>query len=1120
MKFRSKIFQAIHTIGRASTFVLLAIFGMMLFHASCTTSELKEKTTMLELLDSEETGIFFSNDISEDLTNNVFTYTNFYNGGGVAIGDVDNDGLVDIYFSANSNTGKLYRNMGNFKFEDITPGSGMDTIPGWKTGVTMVDINQDGYLDIYMCRSGRVKPKYRKNLLFINNGDLTFTEKSEAFGLDDWSTSLHSAFFDYDLDGDLDMYLLNHAMDPVRQVFRNFHDDDIDRFTGDKLYRNEGGKYIEVKEFIGLKRSKLGDGLGLAVSDFNDDLFPDIYISNDFAGRDYLYFNQGDGTFTETALESMEHISYSSMGVDAADIDNDGWQDVFVLDMQSSTNYGRKTNMASMDAEVFNVLVDLNGHHQYMRNTLQLNNGNQTFSDIAPMAGVESTDWSWSPLFVDLDNDGYKDLFVTNGMRKNMNNKDYQSYRDERIEMESKKPNPDYERMMREILDKIPAEKSVNMVFRNKKGVEFENYNTSWGIETPSFSNGCAYVDLDNDGDMDLVVNNIDDEAHIYRNNAYGKNTNHFVKIKLLGPEGNRNGIGAKLKVKTGTLEQYKEQQVSRGYQSNVDFVLHFGLGKANLVDVLQVIWPDGKVNRITNVQVDGVVEVDYENAETIIPDTVKKKLLFTDVTELSDIAYRHTENQYDDFKKELLLPHKMSTFGPALAVGDVNKDGLEDFFVGGAKDQSGAIYLQETNQTFRKSNQKALFLDKFHEDVDASFFDADQDGDIDLYVVSGGNELPAGDTYYQDRLYLNNGKGNFYKVSNALPVMNTSGGVVSPNDVDGDGDIDLFIGGRLTPGQYPKSDRSYLLLNENGKFKDVTQKSEGLINPGMITDALWSDYDSDGQKDLILVGEWMPITIFKNGNGTLTRLKEDDTLKETHGWWFSISEGDVNSDGRMDYILGNLGENYKYKATPENPFRLYSKDFDNNGSLDIVLSYFENDTLYPLRGKQCSSDQIPGLKDKFKNYGSFGASSLEDIYSKDSLQNSELYEAKTFSTSLLLNFEDGFTMKKLPKMAQVSAVFGIVYEDFDNDDHTDLLLAGNLYNSEVETPRGDASSGLFLRGDGKGNFKEVRGYDSGLFIPGDIKKLEFIRLGTSNTSRKGIISSENNGIVRLHVTK
>lgn len=1107
-------------INRITGLTKLLYFTVLIIIFSCSTPK-NEIPPFLELMNSKETGIDFRNDVIEDINNNIYAYTNFYNGAGVAVGDINNDGLVDIYFSANNNSVKLYLNKGNFKFKDITRGSGLDSISGWKTGVIMVDINQDGLLDIYVCRSGRTKPKLRSNLLFVNNGDQTFTERAKEFGLNDMGASLQAAFFDFDLDGDLDMYMVNHAVEPIREIFRNFHDDDINTEIGDKLYKNDDGHYSVVEEFIGIKRSKLGDGLGVAIADFNNDNYPDIYVDNDFVGRDYLYFNNGDGTFRERALESMEHITYASMGNDAADIDNDGWQDLIVLDMKNTTNYARKTNMGSMDVEAFNLLVELGGHNQYMRNTLQLNNGNETFSDIAPLAGVSSTDWSWSPLFVDLDNDGYKDLFISNGMRKNTSNQDFDAYKTKSLMEEAKKAKPDYATLVLGLLDSIPTEKVKNLVFRNKNGLIFENYNENWGITETSYSNGSAYADLDNDGDMDLIINNIDQEAHIYRNNASQLNDYHFLKVKLQGNTSNINGIGAKVMVQTGEVKQYIEQYISRGYESSVDYILHFGLGRSSIIDNLTVTWPDGKVSELKNIEADQAIVVDHSTAVNPSKQVERKELLFSDQTHNYGLAHKHIENDYDDFKKEVLLPHKMSTFGPALAVGDINKDGLDDFFIGGSMGSEGAIYLQNANNSFSKTKQNSIVTDKTHEDMDAEFFDADQDGDLDLYVVSGGNERPVGDENYQDRLYINNGKGIFRRSNSSLPKIYSSGGVVRSYDFDNDGDLDLFVGGRLKPGQYPKADRSYILENRNGKFTDITAgQSEELLSPGMVTDAIWSDYDGDGIKDLVIVGEWMPITIFKNDNGKLNKLENDVILDNSGGWWFSITEGDVNIDGRMDYIVGNLGQNYKYKAKPGHPFKLYSKDFDNNGSLDIVLSYYENDTLYPLRGRSCSSQQIPSIKKKFKDYNSFGLASLEDIYEPSSLNSSELYEAKTFASSVLLNTTAGFELNPLPKFAQISAVFGIVFDDFDKDGIDDIVLAGNLYNAEIETPRADAGKGLFLKGDGKGGFTPIRTYDSGLFIPGDVKKLKPINLNTPTGNKKGVLAAVNNGKVRIVSTQ
>ncbi len=1096
--------------------IYIYYLSLIFLFNTCNSSD-KVSIALLELVDADYTGIVFRNDIVEDLGINVFTYTNLYNGGGVTAGDVNNDGLVDLYFSSNTNTGKLYLNKGDFKFNDITLGSGLDTLSGWKTGVTMVDINQDGFLDIYICRSGRTRPKFRSNLLFVNNGDLTFTEKGKEYGLDDWGTSNQATFFDYDLDGDLDMYLLNHAIDPVRTIFKNFHDKDINRNTGDKLFNNKNGHFTEVKEFIGINRSKLGDGLGVAVFDLNNDRYPDIYICNDFAGRDYLYINKGDGTFEEVALKAMNHMTISSMGVDMADIDNDGWLDIFVLDMLSSTNYGRKTNMSGMDADVFDILVKLGGHRQYMVNTLQLNNGNQTFSDIAPMAGVTNTDWSWGPLIVDLDNDGLKDIFVANGMKNNTNNIDYDNFKNIITQQEFKGTEKDFNDLALDLISKIPEEKVVNHVYKNIDGLTFKQTNNQWGVNLPSFSNGAAYADLDNDGDMDLVINNVNEEAHIYRNNATDITGNHFLRIKLNGSKTNLNGIGAKIMVQAGANRQYLEQQVTRGYLSSISYNLHFGLGQSGVVDILKVTWPDGKVSELKNIAADQLIAVDYTSAVDPTDAEAKKPLLFSDVTNAYGLNHKHIENEYDDYKREVLLPHKMSTFGPALAVSDVNYDGLDDFFIGGAMGYEGTIYVQNPNTSFTLLEQADILADKDFEDMDAIFFDSDGDGDQDLYVVSGGIEHTAKSPFYQDRLYLNNGKGKFTKSQSALPEFFTSGGAVRANDFDADGDMDLFVGGRVIPGSYPLPPRSYLLENNGGVFSDITSAvARDLMNPGLVTDALWTDFNADGIHDLIVIGEWMPLAFFQNMNGKLEKIDSDSTLENSNGWWFSISEADVDDDGDLDYILGNLGENYKYKATTNFPFKLFSNDFDNNGHLDIVLAYYEDSTLYPLRGRDCTIQQIPALENKFEDYHSFGLATLEDVYGASYLEASYKLEAKTFSNSILLNTDAGFELRVLPKMAQISSVFGSVYKDFDNDGMKDIVIAGNFYNSEIKTMRNDAGQGLFLRGKGNGEFTPVRGYDSGLYIPGDVKKLKSIRLGKGSSARQGVIAGINNDFLKL----
>ncbi|MDN5202183.1 VCBS repeat-containing protein [Fulvivirgaceae bacterium BMA10] len=1060
-----------------------------------------------QLLPSSKTNIQFTNWVKPTGEMNVFISPYFYNGAGVAIGDINNDGLPDIFFVANFGPDKLYLNKGNMVFENISLSAGVIGTKSWETGVTMVDINNDGWLDIYVCRSTLMPNTLSHNLLYINNKDNTFSERAKEHGLADVANSTQASFFDYDKDGDLDMFLLNHNVNRITAESMTFDHRDI--FTGDKLYRNDGGKFIDISENAGIIGKTIGYGLGVMIGDVNQDSWPDIYISNDYIENDYLYINNGDGTFAERIKEQMPHIPLYSMGGDIADYNNDGLLDIMTLDMTAEDNFRQKANMAGMDPEKFWNTVNAGKHYQYMVNCLQLNNGKGSFSDVAMMAGVSYSDWSWGALFADFDNDGWKDQYITNGYRVTLS-KDFINWYKEREKFLNQKPASErnYIQETTEAMNNVPSEPVENYMFRNTGTLTFENVTGSWGLDSPSFSNGFAYGDLDNDGDLDLVVNNLDHQAFIYENTG---NKNAYLKLVFDGPEQNKLGLGTKVEIWHGDKYQFQEHYIARGFQSSVEPIMHFGLGKAMLIDKIKVTWFDGQLQILKNVEVNKKLTLSYVDA--IGPLQSKNKTnqhLFDDVTNEFGIDFVHKENEFDDFEKQVLLPHKMSQFGPALAVADVNNDGLEDFYVGGAKGYGGVLYFQGQNGKFSASLKDPWEIHKQSEDLDALFFDADGDGDQDLYVVSGGNEYTPESVLLQDRLYLNDGKGKFTYARDALPTMLTSGGVVKAGDFDNDNDLDLFVGGRLVPGQYPKPARSYILENEKGRFTDITSStSPSLLEPGMVTDAIWTDLDNDEALDLVVVGEWMPILMLKNTAGKLKPMNQLDI-----GWWFSVNAADIDQDGDIDLIAGNLGNNYKYRASKEEPFKIYAKDFDSNGNYDIVLGYYNDQELYPVRGLQCSSEQIPGIKKKYSTYNAFASASLMDIYKDMGITQALKYEATNFSSSYIENLGKGkFRIKTLPARAQIAPGNNIIIQDFDGDQKQDILIAGNLHTSEVETPRADGGVGLLLKGDGTGNFDEISPHISGLLISGDVKSIKAIKL---NNKRKGLLVARNNDRLSL----
>ena len=1066
----------------------LSIVSLLILASCSKDSDQKIFTT----LDRSDTGIDFSNNLKENDSLNYFTYNYIYLGGGVATGDINNDGLVDIYFTGNQVSNKLYLNKGNLKFEDITEKAGVGGDSRWYTGVTMADVNGDGFLDIYCSVGGKFGPK--NNELYINNGNGTFTEKAKEYGIDDIGNSVQGTFFDYDKDGDLDLFVANYpptkfnsATGDYVQMMLHVKDNESGH-----LYRNDGNHFTNVTEQAGVKN--YGLSLSATVGDLNNDGWPDIYVSNDFNSPDFLYINNQDGTFKEVVKEAMAHNSFYGMGVDISDFNNDGNLDLFQVDMDAKDNRRKKANMSSMNPKLFWDVIDAGFNYQYMHNCMQLNtgvyeNGIPHFGNVSRITGTSSTDWSWGPLFADFDNDGNKDLFVTNGTRREINNNDFFHS----LETLNLKP--------KDLLKKsqeIPSEKIDNFMFQNNGNLNFEQANKKWGIEYKGFSNGVAYVDLDNDGDLDIVVNNIDDYASVFENSSL--KLNNYVKVDFKGNSKNVYGLGNRVYVRTKKGTQMQELTLTRGFQSSVAPELHFGVGEEKTIDEVKVVWTNGKVQKLNNVKANQTLHFKEQDAiEESITVTTPKKQLFATETKVFPV-FKHEENKYDDFKDQVLLPHKMSTFGPVIAVGDLNKDGLDDYFIGGSATYSGKMFFQNKNG-FVEKNIPALELDKASEDTGALIFDADNDGDNDLYVVSGGYEFLINDPKLQDRLYINNGKGDFTKAPvGVLPSMPTSGSKVYPIDYDKDGKQDLLVLGRQVPGQYPSPTTTYLLHNlstaTQPKFEISKKAPKEFINLGMATSAVITDINNDKLDDIIVVGEWMPIRIFQNSKAGFKEVTKEMGLNDdTTGWWWSIQQGDFDKDGDMDYIVGNNGLNYKYKATPNETFDIFVKDFDNDKHKDIVLSYYNDGKQYPVRGRGCSSQQIPNIKKKFKDYESFSEATLVDVYTEKSLKEALHYKVKSFASIYLENRNGKFVIHELPVEAQLSCINQIMIDDYDKDGNLDALITGNMYNSEVETPRNDAGHGLFLKGNGKGKFKSVTAVESGFFTPGDVKNMEKIKV-------------------------
>jgi hypothetical protein len=1056
---------------------------------------------LFDLLTDKSTGIDFSNRMDFKFLDDNNLYVNYYNGGGVAILNINGDSLPDLYMTGNKVADQIYINEGNMRFKNASQNSGiLQANKGWSTGVAIVDINNDGFDDVYVCRS-RWKDSL-SNLFYISNGNGTFTEKGKEYGIECAdSYTMGAVFFDYDNDGDLDLYVKNHPNDFVERMrFNNLEKVEQGKNQSDKFFRNEGnGKFTDVSKEAGINNH--GYGLAVCAADVNDDGWMDVYGCNDFAMYDYLYINNGNGTFTDHSGDWLSKSSMFSMGVDIADINNDALQDIVTCDMRFDHSYMRRSFALGLRRNEFSNMVSSGYHYQYVKNTLHVNNGNNTFSEIANLAGVDATDWSWGPLFCDYDNDGFKDLFVPNGYYRWLNIDErelYQAMRDATRRKDSVAYNKLYALVSKKKLI-VP-----NYIYKNNGNFTFSNEIDGWGCNLPSITHGAALADLDMDGDMDMVTSVTESTTIVYRNNLEKMDKNNYIRFSMVGTDKNINAIGAKIYIYTKSGMQMIQHHVIRGYQSSSENIAHFGLAKDDTVYKVIVIWPDQKTQVLTNLMANQVVKLDHKNATNEKIDIHGKYTpMFADATDKIGVGYKHVENEYEDFKKELLLPHKMSRFGPGLAVADVNGDGLEDFFVSGAVRAPGELYLQTASKTFTKSSSQPWSNDKATEQLGVLFFDADGDSDADLYMATGGGEFSPEDPLLADLLYTNDGKGNFTKSTKALPDMRVSGSCAVAGDYDNDGDLDLFVGGRVVPTKYPMPAKSAILRNDKGLFTDVTKEvAPELEKGGLVCGAIWTDYNADNNLDLMIIGEWMPVTVYKNDGGKFSDATAAAGLADATGWWNSIVSGDFDNDGDVDYVAGNEGLNSRYyQPSKEQPVELHSADFDKNGTNDIVLSVYNYGKSYPVKTRMTMTEQIPMIGDKFKLYKTFALATTEEVFGKEALEAATRFTATTLASSYIENQGDGkFVIRALPMEAQFSCLYGILPFDVNNDGNLDIIAHGNFFSPESETERQDACIGLTMLGDGKGGFKPLTIQQSGFLSTKDAKALAVIYLGKNET--------------------